>query len=97
MPLSRSNGLGLFQLDATAAAAAICDGRISATEYVQSCLERINALEEAVQAWTYLDPDWALEQAAAVDLAHKQGKPLVLPKTHSRNRLTPVILNSPYW
>ncbi|MDH3638408.1 MAG: amidase [Gammaproteobacteria bacterium] len=76
LPLPASDGLDLFQLDATVAAAAIRDGRISTTEYVQSCLKRINALEESVQAWTYLDEDWALEQAAAADLAHKQGKSL---------------------
>ncbi|MDH3280406.1 MAG: amidase, partial [Gammaproteobacteria bacterium] len=73
---SASAGLDLFELDVAAAVAAIHDGRISASEYVQSCLERIHALDESVQAWTYLNEDWALEQAAAVDLAHKQGKNL---------------------
>ena len=42
-------------------------GSISSRDLVESCLERISAREDAVQAWAYLDPNLALAQADAAD------------------------------
>ena len=66
----------LYRLGASDAAKAIVDGSISSEELVASCLERIAAEESRVQAWTFLDPAYALRQARAADLWRREGKPL---------------------
>jgi Asp-tRNA(Asn)/Glu-tRNA(Gln) amidotransferase A subunit family amidase len=65
----------LIQLSAAEAAAAICDGRLSSRELVETCLARIDQAEPAVQAWHYLNRDYALAQADMADTAHKLGRP----------------------
>ena len=57
----------LSWLSATDAARAIRDGAISSEELVEACLSRIREVDEAVQAWTFLDPEHALKQARALD------------------------------
>jgi Asp-tRNA(Asn)/Glu-tRNA(Gln) amidotransferase A subunit family amidase len=49
------------------------DGLLTSEELVQACLERIRAVEPAVQAWQYLDEDHALEQARAADERRRSG------------------------
>jgi Asp-tRNA(Asn)/Glu-tRNA(Gln) amidotransferase A subunit family amidase len=65
-----------FELSALDAAALIRDGRITSEELVHSCLEQIERLEPSVQAWAYLDRDYALQQARAADEAKRDGNPL---------------------
>lgn len=67
---------GLAILSAVEAAALIARGSISSEALVQACLEQVQASEETVQAWTYLDPEHALAQARAADLAHQAGRHL---------------------
>lgn len=62
-------------LSATDAARAINDGLISSEQLVEACLARIDAVDPAVQAWQYLDPEHARAQARARDLDHKEGRP----------------------
>ena len=68
--------MDLFELSALETAALIRDGRITSEELVGSCLERIEQLEPSVQAWAYLDRDYALQQARAADEAKRDGKAL---------------------
>ena len=68
--------MGVEELGAAAARAAIEAGRITSEELVGACLDRIRALEPINQAWTYLDPDHALTQARATDRARQEGKAL---------------------
>ncbi len=68
--------MGVEELGAAAARAAIEAGRITSEELVDACLDRIRALEPTNQAWTYLDPDHALTQARAADRARQEGKAL---------------------
>ncbi|MGE0312136.1 MAG: amidase [Lautropia sp.] len=56
--------------------AAIAEGRHDATELAKACLERIDALEPAIGAWTCLDPAAVLAQAASRDEARRRGDPL---------------------
>jgi Asp-tRNA(Asn)/Glu-tRNA(Gln) amidotransferase A subunit family amidase len=65
----------LVQLSAAEAAAAIRDGRVSSRELVEACLARIDQAEPAVQAWHYLNRDYALMQAESADTAHKHNRP----------------------
>jgi Asp-tRNA(Asn)/Glu-tRNA(Gln) amidotransferase A subunit family amidase len=51
----------------------ISAGRLTAEAYVSSCLERIAAREPTVQAWAYLDPEYALRQARLRDRAQSRG------------------------
>ncbi len=57
----------LHQLTATQIVAEIRAGRATAEAVVRDCLDHIAATEPEVQAWAWLDPDLALEQARAVD------------------------------
>jgi Asp-tRNA(Asn)/Glu-tRNA(Gln) amidotransferase A subunit family amidase len=68
--------VGIEDLGAVAARAAIEGGRITSEQLVGACLDRIRALEPTIQAWTHLDPEHALAQARAADRARREGKPL---------------------
>ncbi len=56
-------------LSASEAAAAIEAGTLTSEKLVRACLDRIAASEPMVKAWAYLDPDLALAQAKAADMA----------------------------
>jgi len=66
----------LSVLTATDAAAMIRDGRVTARELTEACLDRIAAREDAIGAWTVLDPGHARAQADAADRARKEGAAL---------------------
>ena len=57
----------IWALPATEMAARIHEGRLTSVELVKSCLDRIAVLEDVVQAWEWLDPGVALEQAKKLD------------------------------
>ena len=61
-------------LGAVEAAEKIRQGFISSEQLVSVCLEQIERLEEAVQAWAHLDPTYALDQAREADKAMQQGR-----------------------
>ncbi len=63
-------------LSASEAAQRIRDGVLTSEELVQSCLDRIRALEPKVQAWTFLDEEHALAQARAADERKRSGEPI---------------------
>ena len=62
------------RLGAVEAAEKIRLGQISSEQLVSVCLEQIERLEEAVQAWAHLDPDYALDQAREADKVLLQGR-----------------------
>ena len=66
----------LSHLGAAEAAEAISQGRISSEDLVETCLARIDEVEESVQAWAFLDPEHARSQARAADEARRRGQPL---------------------
>jgi Asp-tRNA(Asn)/Glu-tRNA(Gln) amidotransferase A subunit family amidase len=53
----------------------IHDGVISSVQLVEACLARIREVDEGIQAWAYLDPDYALAQARAADAWRSEGRP----------------------
>ena len=57
----------LNTLTATEAAARLGRGDITSAELVRDCLARIEAREDEVGAWEFLDPDRAIEQARLCD------------------------------
>jgi Asp-tRNA(Asn)/Glu-tRNA(Gln) amidotransferase A subunit family amidase len=61
---------------AAAALAALREGQVSSREVIQACLDRIREYDENVEAWAYLDPELALEQADRADEFRAQGRPL---------------------
>ena len=65
----------LNELSATDAAAEIARGTVSAVEMAEACLQRVEAVEGTVQAWTFLDPDHVRAQARALDEARRAGRP----------------------
>ena len=65
----------MAELSAIEAARRLRDGEMTAEAYTADCLSRIEAREAAVQAWAYLDPENALEQARTLDSARQAGLP----------------------
>lgn len=63
-------------MSATEAAQRLQAGEISSEMLVQSCLERIEAVDRDVEAWAFLDADHALAQARAADRRRSEGQPV---------------------
>ena len=63
----------LNQLTATEIVRAIADGKATCEAVARACLERIAAREPQVQAWQYLDPDYVITQARALDKRATRG------------------------
>jgi Asp-tRNA(Asn)/Glu-tRNA(Gln) amidotransferase A subunit family amidase len=63
----------LNELSAVEAARAIARGELTSRRLVTACLERIEAREEIVGAWQFLDPALALEQADRCDNSPAMG------------------------
>ncbi len=61
------------ELTASDAARRLRDGALRSEELTRACLDRIEALEPSVQAWTHMDPDYALEQAREADKRRASG------------------------
>ena len=64
------------ELSAAQAAELIAQGQLSAEELTRACLDRIEAREDTVQAWTFQDPELVLSQARVADQTRRSGKPL---------------------
>src|SRR5499427_5774618 len=65
----------LHLLSASEASRLICDGVFTSVQLVEACLARIREVDEQVQAWAFLDPDYALAQARSADAWRSEGKP----------------------
>jgi Asp-tRNA(Asn)/Glu-tRNA(Gln) amidotransferase A subunit family amidase len=63
----------LNRLSASEAAQGIRAGRFSSEELVEACLAQIEAREDDVRAWSYLDGGHALRQAREADRLRAQG------------------------
>ncbi|MEM7775693.1 MAG: amidase [Pseudomonadota bacterium] len=66
----------LADISANDALAKIKAGEITSEQLVSACLDRIDAREPDVQAWTFLDPSHAIAQARARDAAQARGEPI---------------------
>lgn len=68
--------MDLVKLAAGEVTKLIREGEVSAQSLVEACLDRIAAEEERVQAWAFLDRDYALEQAGEADKRRRRGASL---------------------
>ena len=66
----------LWELSAAEATGLIRAGRVTSGELVESCLGRIRETEPQVEAWIYLDSEYALAQAKASDEWRLSGRPI---------------------
>ncbi|MFC4235581.1 amidase [Thalassospira xianhensis] len=66
----------LLNLDVVELRDRLASGAVRAVEYAEACLERIAALEPEIQAWAYLDGDYVLAQARALDARRQSGMPI---------------------
>lgn len=57
----------LYRLTASEVLTKIKGGKVSVEDYAQSLLARIEARDDAVHAWAYLNPKQVIEQAKALD------------------------------
>src|SRR5882672_2574896 len=67
---------GLHRLSATEMARMVREGAVTSVEVVQACLARVREVDGAVQAWAFLDPEHALDQARAADELRMSGQPV---------------------
>jgi Asp-tRNA(Asn)/Glu-tRNA(Gln) amidotransferase A subunit family amidase len=58
------------------AVAASRDGKVSAVEYVEACLDRIREADGRIEAWAALDPDHVRMQARRLDEMRSTGRPM---------------------
>jgi Asp-tRNA(Asn)/Glu-tRNA(Gln) amidotransferase A subunit family amidase len=56
-----------YELTACDALQLMSAGKLSTVELLTSCLKRIDALEDTIGAWTYIDRDGAIARAKAID------------------------------
>lgn len=63
----------LNELSVSTLSQKISEGSVGSTEIVRACLSRIAAREDTARAWQFLDPEQALEQAAACDATPPRG------------------------
>ncbi len=68
------DALRLNWTTASDAARSIRDGVISSARLIEECLARVREAEETVQAWQFLDPEYALKQARVRDQERSEGK-----------------------
>jgi Asp-tRNA(Asn)/Glu-tRNA(Gln) amidotransferase A subunit family amidase len=66
----------LHLLSATEAALLIREGVISSEQLVEACLARIVEVDGEIEAWAFLDPEYALRQARAADEERLNGRPI---------------------
>ena len=66
--------MSLAALSLKEAAADIRVGRITSAELVADCLKRIEEVDAGIEAWAFLDRDYAMRQAEAADDHRRQGK-----------------------
>jgi len=67
--------MNLADLTASQLARMIDAGEITSSALVEACLSRIGEKEDEVRAWTHLDRDLAMKQAAARDASRAAGQP----------------------
>src|SRR5258705_4742359 len=66
----------LHEVGAGEAARMIREGVVTSVEFVQACLARVREVDAQVQAWMFLDPEYALGQARAADEYRMSGQPI---------------------
>lgn len=66
----------LHLMSATDLVEALADGRLTCVEVTKACLARINERDGEVQAFAYIDHDYALKQATRLDEIRPRGFPL---------------------
>ena len=66
--------MSLHSLGINQAVAILRTGEVSAEELVADCLKRIDDFDGDVEAWAYLDADFALNQARQCDVNRRKGK-----------------------
>jgi Asp-tRNA(Asn)/Glu-tRNA(Gln) amidotransferase A subunit family amidase len=68
--------VNLNKLPAVEAAEGIREKKFTAEELMRDCLERISIRENSIQAWAYINPDYALDRAKQADRHQNDGKSL---------------------
>jgi len=71
--LTKKGPVGLNGLTASEASTKLASGEITSVALTRDCLDRIAARDGDVHAWDYINPDYALEQAKALDGEARRG------------------------
>lgn len=93
-----------YQLSAKEAIEQICQGNLTTTQLIESCLERIRELEPVLKAWEFIDVELPMQHAKRIDRSRElgevtgvlQGVPIgVKDIFNTKEGLTQ--MGSPYW
>jgi Asp-tRNA(Asn)/Glu-tRNA(Gln) amidotransferase A subunit family amidase len=76
MALSAKEADAILSLSAVVLRDRMASGALRAVELVEACLARIAVREPDVQAWAWLDGEYALEQARNLDKRRQAGLPI---------------------
>ena len=68
--------MALESLGICQAAELLESGKVSCVDLVNDCLKRIEQFDPTIQAWAWIDTDYALRQAEALDEMRRLGKPV---------------------
>src|SRR5262245_46113249 len=52
------------------------EGLVTSVQVVEACLARVREVDGQVQAWAFLDPEYALAQARSADALKQSGQPI---------------------
>ena len=74
--MTRKPRTDLTQFGAAALAGLVADGRESAEQVTRAFLDRIAAEDGSIEAWAHVDPEYALQQARALDRHRQTGRTL---------------------
>ena len=85
-----------WQLGAVEIRDAVAAGQLTPREAVESCLERIDAYEELVGAWEYLDAERALAEAESAHPGSLHGVPNGVKDIFNTSDM-PTTMGSPAW
>lgn len=64
----------LYRLSAVEVVSRIQAGQLTVEQYARSLLSRIEARDPVVKAWAYLNPEYVIKQAKAVDAVAPQDR-----------------------
>jgi len=93
-----------YWLSATEAIAQILSGKLTTTELIESCIQRIGELENQLKAWEYIDVELPMAEAQRIDgrrargddVGVLQGVPIGVKDIFNTKEAT-TQMGSPYW
>ena len=69
-----NDSMELYWLSATEAVSQIQSGRLTSSDYISACIDRIRLVEDRVKAWEFIDVELPLAHAQEMDARRLGGE-----------------------